>query len=324
MPGAPRRAPARFPWRRGRPGSGRRSLAGGGREPDRNDVGHDHRHDHQRGHGQPVGPQQQGRQQHRGEGQLEHRHRHRADTYGHGRHQREPGQVRRRGSAHRADEHRGKYRTAAEAAQRRAVGEPLAREQHQQRPDGVSSGLADERAERRLPGEQDLGRALPCGGRERDRESGDGQSDQRRENQHAPFHVRPDGQGDPPDDRAEHGGGGRQDERPAELSDDRDGSTPADWVPRARTCRTRSRRQARRRSGRRRRPRAGRGAGRGRASPRPGRRPPSAGRPRAAASRTRWRWRRNFPPPRPPRASGPAALAWRNARPGRPGRPPRR
>ena len=61
--------------------------------------------------------------------------------------------------------------------------------------------------------------ALPGAGRERDRESGDGEPDQRRENHHAPFHVRPEGQGDPADGHAEHGGDGRHEERPAELSE---------------------------------------------------------------------------------------------------------
>jgi hypothetical protein len=75
------------------------------------------RHDHERHDGQAIRQQKESGEQHRCHRKGEHHGAHGADSHGYPWHQRQARKMRQRDATSGADEHRGKDRPAAEAAQ---------------------------------------------------------------------------------------------------------------------------------------------------------------------------------------------------------------
>ena len=129
--------------------------------------------------------------------------------------------MRQRDPARRPEEQGRERGTAAEAAQRHPVRDPLADQEEHQCPDGVAGGVVHEGAEGGLPGKQHLGRAFPGAGGERDGQARDGQADQRGEEHHPPLDIRPQEQAEPPDSHAERDRQQPDGQGPAELPEGR-------------------------------------------------------------------------------------------------------
>ncbi len=97
------------------------------------------------------------------------------------------------------------------------VGEGLAQDEQHERSDRVAGGVAEHRAQRRLPREQHQRRALVGALGEGDRQAHDDQADDRREQHHPRLDVGADAEGEPADARAHDGGEHADRDRPREL-----------------------------------------------------------------------------------------------------------
>jgi hypothetical protein len=183
----------------------------------RGDVGDDHGDDDQWCHCGDVGEQEQRHQQRGRHRQPQHGRQHGAHADGHGRHDRQAGQVRQQKAARGTEEDARENRSAAEARQRHPVGQALAGQQQEQGCGAVSSPVRDERAELGLTGEQHVGSRMPGDLPERDGQPGNQQGRQRRHDQAPSLHRWPDPQRDPPHERAGHGTAEADQDGPAEL-----------------------------------------------------------------------------------------------------------